>query len=545
MKRLWRWSLESYGVLLSLCIVYPVLFFLRNNSHMFRVSEIAESLGLVLLCCLPLFLIDVLARSLKLSGWKQKLLDVCAVGVGLTVIVITVVQPALHYWFISLCDNVRLRHIVWCLPSPLLSLLALRWRKKFATVSILILSVVAVLVTIQREYRSAQIDRKILGPDFCKPLPITFKKKPNVYLFFLESYTDNKSLEEIYHTSSAELMQCLDKQGFTVLDSCFANYCTTLPSLSSVFLMEHHYYQPTAGDSDISRGLYRVLNGENPVVQTFKAHGYRINAMDCGRGHVSRGDSSVDAYFCAHPERRFKDILPYYRLREVLGNLGLITEEEGDEYPEFLLIDTEFLLARLRQQQEEKVPQFYCIYAGAGHSSCSLFFEEPERLDRHEIEIYPGAPRFMEETYPRARREADRELIRVLEMIHEHDPEALVILIGDQAPHRYNVLDYGWEGDVNARIRSWGIEPSLVARDNVAVLCAIKWGFSPRYFTKETVVSHVNLIRLLFAGLAENPSILENCVQNISLVSANIFSSNRLYLVAEENKLASEWKKFT
>ncbi|MDR1267003.1 MAG: hypothetical protein LBJ70_01300, partial [Holosporales bacterium] len=101
MKRLWRWSLESYGILLSLCVVYPVLFFLRNNSHMFRASEIAESLGLVLLCCLPLFLIDVLARSLKLSGWKQKVLDVCAVGAGLTVVVITVVQPALYEWFVS------------------------------------------------------------------------------------------------------------------------------------------------------------------------------------------------------------------------------------------------------------------------------------------------------------------------------------------------------------------------------------------------------------------------------------------------------------
>jgi hypothetical protein len=414
-----------------------------------------------------------------------------------------------------------------------LSLLALKWRKKFATVSVLILGVVAVLVTIQREYHSAQIDREILGPDFCKPLPITFKKKPNVYLFFLESYTDNKSLEEIYHTSSEELMQCLDKQGFTVLESCFANYYYTTLSITSVFLMKHHYYFPAVGNMDVTRGMREVLDGENPVVQTFKANGYQFNVMDCGAGTVLKEGPSTDAYFCVYPVRRFKDILPYHRFTEVSLNLGLIAKEERGMSAGFMTIDGEFLLSRLRQQREEKVPQFYCIYAGAMHSFGS-FPEDRECLDQ-----------FAKETYPRARREADRELIRALEMIHEHDPEALVILIGDHAPHRYNVLDYGWAGDVNARIRSWGIEPSLAGRDNVAVLCAIKWGFSPRYFTKETVVSHVNLIRLLFAELAENPSILENCVQNISLVPANIFGPDKLYLVAEENKLASEWKKFT
>jgi hypothetical protein len=341
-------------------------------------------------------------------------------------------------------------------------------------------------------------------------------------------------------------MQCLDKQGFTVLDNCFANYHYTLPSLSSVFLMKHHYFRQTFGFMDVSRGLHRVLDGENPVVQTFKANGYRFNVMDCGRGHVLRGDSSADAYFCAHPERRFKSILPYYRLMEVLGNLGLISKDEEDEDCGFMTIDTEFLFSRLRQQREEKVPQFYCIYAGAKHSSCSLFFEGLERLDRHEIEIYPGAPRFKEETYPRARRGADRELIRVLEMIHEHDPEALVILIGDHAPHRYNVLDYGWEGDVNARIRSWGIAQSLVARDNVAVLCAIKCGLFSLSLTKEAILSPVNLFRWIFAILAENPSLLENLAPNISFIPANCGNpDDKLYLVAKENKLASEWKKFT
>jgi hypothetical protein len=341
-------------------------------------------------------------------------------------------------------------------------------------------------------------------------------------------------------------MQCLDKQGFTVLDNCFANYHYTLPSLSSVFLMKHHYYRVMEGFQSVSRGVSSVLNGENPVVQTFKANGYHFNVMDCNAGTVLGKGPSVDAYFCARPKERFKSMFPYYRFMEVLGNLGLIAKEEEKESCGFMTIDTGFLLSRLRQQREEQVPQFYCIYAGTIHTARFLeFHKDREYFDQFEREIYPGAPRFKEETYPRIRRGADRELIRVLEMVHEHDPEALVILIEDQAPHRYGVFDYGWEGDVNARIRSWGVEPRLLGMDNVAVLCAIKWGFSPRYFTGEMVMSHVNLFRWIFAELAEDPFVLESLASNISLVPADGGNpDDRLYLVVREGKLLLEWGPF-
>jgi hypothetical protein len=168
---------------------------------------------------------------------------------------------------------------------------------------------------------------------------------------------------------------------------------------------------------------------------------------------------------------------------------------------------------------------------------------------------------FARKAYPDLRRQADEDLIAMLELIQKHDPEALIILIGDHAAHRYTSAhwrynrehnDWARVGGVspNAAIHSYGLEPSLVGRDHVGVLCAIRWPQDVTHYSAGRVISHVNLFRHVFASLAEDPAVLAQGYQSdesyVPVVSASgVHDNTRLYCVARDGKLLDDWEVFT
>jgi hypothetical protein len=196
-----------------------------------------------------------------------------------------------------------------------------------------------------------------------------------------------------------------------------------------------------------------------------------------------------------------------------------------------VLSGSDFLHRCLETKRKE--PQFYMIYTGAAHSSMLDVRTHPEVFDRFEREDYP----FM-------RRNADKELVAMLEDIFRYDRGALVILIGDHSAWRYRGIEKGG-GNINVLTRSRGKEPSLIARDRVGVLLAIKWPESLQQWVQRflagRVISHVNLFRFIFAALTENLSLLDDCEPNESYIPAN----GKLYKVAKDGVLLQDWEEFT
>jgi hypothetical protein len=282
--------------------------------------------------------------------------------------------------------------------------------------------------------------------------------------------------------------------------------------------------------------MHKVLAGENLVIYTLKANGYHINTIDCRWGIILKPGPNIDTYF-ARGWKGPKQIFDWSRfafvVRTTMEILGLLEplnepEESGDNDHE-----KEFLIEHLKKKYSS--PQFYTIYMGASHSLGNGFLENPECYRQFEERIYPTL-----------RKRADKNLIAMLEIIHRHDPEALVILIGDHAPHRYSGIERGAE-DVNAIIRSCGIEPRLVGRDNTGVLCAIKWPIE--YYSEGKVISHVNLFRHIFAALAEDPSLItkdKEPDESYVPVASSRWKYKRgiLYRVAKDGVLLDNWETF-
>jgi hypothetical protein len=120
------------------------------------------------------------------------------------------------------------------------------------------------------------------GTDAIRPASITadkeilFQNKPNIYLVILESYASLEMREKIYGIDNGPLKKELLRGGYTIYKT-YSNYPSSLESVSSIFLMKHHYFKPSRGVAD---GAYRGIIGGDPnnaVLPVLLKNGYWID----------------------------------------------------------------------------------------------------------------------------------------------------------------------------------------------------------------------------------------------------------------------------
>ncbi|MDR2412162.1 MAG: hypothetical protein LBD66_00955 [Holosporales bacterium] len=177
---------------------------LPQKHYVFSLTSdlLRESAWTVALCA-PLLLLDFFAHFLKPRSWSCRSFDFLVVMLGGT-IVLTLKSPETPpYMFLFL-------------GAFFLSLPALRWRKFLYIILIIGLCTREIWCFMGRLFPTEYMPDPSLVPESVS-LPVTFKHKPNIYLFLLESYTSNKALREIYHLPQNGLMTFLEEQNFSIL----------------------------------------------------------------------------------------------------------------------------------------------------------------------------------------------------------------------------------------------------------------------------------------------------------------------------------------
>ena len=524
-----RQSLEkiakSYALPLFLCCLYPQLFYLSTNAFTLQRQEIIDPLWRICLECLPFLFIDIFAQFLPLKEKSRRILDALVIGIGVTVggcLMHLATSYAFLQPFLSGYSFFPPGTIVICWLSLFFILPAIIGKKVYTTALLLLCAMAIGQWTVLETRQMMMKSSPPLGQ------ALRFKKSPNVYLFFLESYSDLETIEQIYRIDTRDMRQYLASYAYTLYPPCFANYDCTLVSEASLLNMKHHWYKIAIGLNDMGRKFRREMGGENPVLHTFLANGYKTNCFLFLAGEiVPHGNSTFDFY--GQIPRTHLDRLTNRRPADRCALWERILHAcmwvvpsttsffKGEPFLPFHqateTVRTSFL-NRLKIDKASPSPKFYFINTGAAHSAFTV-----------DVNTWPDLfAKFETEQYPLIRREADNELIAMLTDIYRYDPDALVILIGDHGARRYRGIEKG-EGEVNALIRSRGISPGLAARDAVGVFLAIKWPTSlqpwVQRFLAGKAISHVNLFRFIFAALTEDLSVLDDCEPNESYVPAN------------------------
>ncbi len=300
---------------------------------------------------------------------------------------------------------------------------------------------------------------------------VQFKKKPNIYLIQPDGYVNFSELKRgFYNLKNNELERFLQQESFTLYPSFRSNYLSTLSSNSSLFTMKHHYYLRTIRFSEMLDAR-TIIIGDNPVLSIFKNNGYTTNFL------------AERPYMLANKPKMGYDSSNY-----VNQDLGYITT--GLKETKDVAIPL-----RLFLENQGSKPAFHFVELfSPGHIVVDEINSEGKEKEREKwIAKIDGA---------------NKKVIELVSLIKEKDPGGIIIILADHG------------GFVGLKFMHEAFQKTQ-DRDKLYSMfganLAIYW---PQEIPEanDQIKSTVNVFRILFSYLGEDPLLLDNIQEDGSFV---------------------------
>ncbi len=341
---------------------------------------------------------------------------------------------------------------------------------------------------------------------------IQFTTRPNVYLFFIESYTGQEAMRDFYDIDATPFYGELKKRGFLVRD-VWANKDYTLASAATLMAMRHlDFSKFDAGSFDVKSEVRHMISGRiyNPVLDVFKQNGFRVSFLQRDLCIFSRASDAVDVTNLSFEGIRLK----HWPLSDATGffkvSFGDIKNADADFFENSKLI--------VRQCLDR--PTFHFIYAGLRHN----MLRETNREWRSQ---WKTQYRELYGTF-------NPKLLDMLDFIEREDPGSLIILIGDHGSKLFGNCGID-SPDYPEFLTSGQGNAETLARDKASVLFAIKSPVKSEIWSTRPI-SHVNLFRYVFAMLSGDETLLEHPEPDVSL------SWDGKFIIARDGQPLKEWE---
>jgi hypothetical protein len=338
--------------------------------------------------------------------------------------------------------------------------------------------------------------------------------RPNVYLLLYDAYGSRDVYQRVFAFDNSPHYAALEKRGFKIAHT-FSNYSSTWPTVLGLFMGDHNYYGLTSGaaDSKVGRPLMAGL-GRNPLLETLRANGYRVQYIH-GADYFVTEQGTLDFLFPQAPIHTAVRVYdsPLIRAlagREATGSPGIAAQ-------------TAVLLSRLADPPGADTPPWFTF----AHLSL------PAHSRRHSNwrQLRDFEQRFVERT-----RMANAHGLQVIDRIAAKDPTAIVVVFGDHGAWRYRdawLLD----DDPNESFRRAGLPPEIVALDLFGTMIAVRSDGRCDGFLDPSITP-VNLMRAIFACLADDPGLLTRRAEDVSIFR----SAYRLFLAARDGRALPHWE---
>jgi hypothetical protein len=515
--------LNSRPLVLLAASLAPFLFFLSRNAFFYSYGAIFTSLG-VLLCLAGSLSLVLFVLCRFLSGLVDRISDRLSEG---TVLRLRLLPDV--FWACAACSifvlfcgfSIKESLSDWMpwfsvllfgasLSSALASASVLRWgiqTQNAFLFSFLLVTSVSLLGDILWK-SDRQQEAFPLGGN--KEISLT--EKPNIYVFFLESYAGSDAMREFYDIDATPFYQELEKRGFLVRDT-YSNQTFTVASAATLMMMQHLNVQKSrAGLLDTQRGIRAMLCGAeyNPVFDILKRNGYRISFLLRDFVLCPQPSPAIDLTNLSYTSV-FRNFQP------LIDATGILVEMTTGDRP-----DPEQFEAKSKAliQQSLGRPTFHFIYTGLAHNV-------PEANSEWRS--------YWKNEYRRLRAIFNPKLLDQLDFIGKVDPDGLIVLIGDHGSKLFGNL-FSIDNPGYPELARMGVcTHETVARDQGSILFAIK---SPASGTvwKNRLVTHVNLFRYVFAMLSGDETLLEHPEPDVCL------SWDGKYIIARDGQPLKEWE---
>lgn len=353
---------------------------------------------------------------------------------------------------------------------------------------------------------------------------VIFKKTPNIYLIHLEAYQSPVAMRRLYDIDNQNFVNELNNLGFFVSENNFSNYISTLQSVGSIFIEDHHYYKVASGQED-AVGMRDLVGGRlyNPTLSILKNNGYKIVYLQLNT-YSFMGSDYLDYYY---PHNSLHDSLLIFqsdKINQIRAKIfGLAkpsrknTNSAGKNEYAGILWDY------LEKGPSPTQPSFYYIRnAGAVHTPADGSYSW-----KNESEDW------VFNRYNKAVEKANPEILKMVLKIISKDPNGVIVLYGDHGAWKYRSI---WAGDkkdtdlnklIYDRKKIGGEDLAL---DLFGTFLAVRYPEgNNKLLDGET---HVNIFRILFSDLSESNILLKNKPANNSYLKFR----GVLYLLVKDGK---------
>lgn len=496
--------LESSALSIFLLGITPILFLLSQNWYRYSNHSIILSLSIYFLLSFSVFIV------------------ICTIQTKIT----KITNNTLVSYVANIIFSLFFAYFIWKIyGSTILAGYALQdWPRRIVRTIIFIVlflivfrskkkninKFISLFIIICITYWAFDVSKTESNLTASSETNILLTKRPNIYVFFIESFHDIEQQKKIYNIDTSKLEEYLAENKFSIY-SIYSNSIATLLSASDFFAMKK-YIKASKGSFDVVPSTRRLIGGDysNTLLRILKANGYRTSFIaDTGTDFFTEQGQLLDDTDLAPSQnsalllRPLADLHP--RLARLLEdfsaknkNTGLQSDYSGDLHQR--------LERAIHLSQEYGQPYFIFYYGGAGHTPTN-----PDEYSYKKRETWIAEyNKLMEHAYD--------QIFGTVDLIIREDQEALIVLIGDHGTLRLRgILDSSDITVIRALMEEEGISEKELTDDFHGVFLGLRIPGIEGDISRGRPLSHVNLFRYIFAALNNDPSILDNCVQTISL----------------------------
>ncbi|WP_139247720.1 LTA synthase family protein [Hyphomicrobium sp. CS1GBMeth3] len=511
MSRIVKDGWAGYAASVVLAALYPTLFVLSQNWYALQAKQSAFLVAFAIVSGLVIY--AIVEGALRLIDWIAAKWQRPPVSPGLRAIVFGVVCTVIICLLLAKTIKVAVpdRILVIAVYIAIGAVFVWAFRagaRRRVNAFLSVLSAVAATSWLVSTMDTSQSWIGSVRQDFEQA---KFTHKPNIYLFIYDAYSSADAYQKVFDFDNSQHYADLAQRGIKVVHT-FSNYNSTLQTAISVFLGKHHFYSTETGLADSQSGR-PLLAGvvHNPVLATLKSNGYQLQYIH-GIDYFVNEQGVLDYVF---PDKPISSALrvfgaPLLRMKRKIG----------------LEPQMEVLRTRLHATPKPGEPPWF-TFAHVNlpaHSDMDVHWRQLESF---------------EEDFRQKTKIANVNMLDTIDRIRAADPEAVILIFGDHGAHRYNRL--ADVDDPNAAFKEAGISPEVAALDDFGIMIAVGSGGRCDDEVYDGMTP-VNMMRTLFACLADDKSLLDNRVEDIALYRGK--ERQNVFLTAQDGRTLPEWKPF-
>lgn len=402
---------RTISLLPSAGLIFRFLFIWSQNLHMYRGTALLCSITAVLLSAVVLFFINSVCIARLTSYIKDKK------KADILFYIIIAVEFIFFVWHLNFYRAELYKNQVLFPVFTIITFFIL-YKKRGAL--LVFFSCIMLIFSLINLTKNSIINFKEMETTLNLP-PISLKTKPNIYLFWLESYHSTDILESTFGFDNSKFTDFLTSRGFHINKDVYSSGECTLKSMAQLYLCNTISSELQVGNNDVASSIRDVISGNpnNIVFRILKENGYKTILLTQGSSYFfhKRGKFLDETDF-DEPSYFFPIIDSF--------NMSLESWVKAT-FPSPRISLSDHVKAVMAKGREWHQPYIIAFKGGANHTPLGWSWKQRDKWIKSNY--YQGLVR-----------KANEEAQELISYILQQDPGALIVLLGDHGALTYQGL---------------------------------------------------------------------------------------------------------